>query len=578
MIKKPEKFILGKVEEFTDLKHLLRYGQQYGKKTYFTNKDKETKNIIHTSFEDMNKLVDKLGTAFFKLNLKNIALISETRYEWMATYFAATTGNGVIIPLDKELAHEQIINFIERASSDCIVYADEFADLIESYAQKDTAKPRCFVNLDCKAEEAKKIRESKNINMYSFAEMLEMGEKALNENCRDFVDAVIDNTKMCACLFTSGTTGTSKAVMLSHRNLASCAYHSACCVEFDDKDVVVAVLPAHHTYETSCTFLATYALGTEVCANESLKTVIRNFQLFKPTKLVLVPLFVETMAKRIWDEIEKKGKTKTVKKAIKLSNSMRAVGIDLRSKLFKEVLAAFGGRLEGIICGAAPLNSEYIKTFDNFGISIWQGYGTTECSPLISVNPSNMHLKKIYSVGYPIGANEVKIDNPDSNGSGEILVKGSNVMIGYLDDEEATKEVMTDDGFYRTGDIGHLDKDGYLYITGRKKNVIILSNGKNIYPEEIEEYLLKIDIIKECVVLGRATSQSSDVLITAVVYPDYEKLGNDFTKEQIEEQIKKLITQINKELPTFKHINNIEIRDTEFEKTTTKKIKRHTVQ
>ena len=577
--KLPKKFLLGRVEEFTDLKQLLRYGLKYGNKTYFKNKDKETKNIVSISFAQMNEMVNKLGTAFFKFNLKNVALIAETRYEWVVTYFAATTGNGVIVPLDKELAPEQIINFIERSSADCVVYSEDFAELIESYVQSDASKVRCCVNLDYKPEKARELRESKNVDIYSFSEMLELGEKALNENCRDFVDAVIDNEKMCACLFTSGTTGTSKAVMLSHKNISACSYNAACSVTgMGESDIIVSVLPAYHTYETACTFLATYALGVEICANESLKTIMKSFQFYKPTKLVLVPLFIETMSKRIWDEIAKKGKTKTVKNAIKLSNALRAVGIDIRHKLFKDVLAAFGGRVDGIICGAAPLNPEYIKTFDDFGIKIWQGYGTTECSPLIAVIPEDMHLKKSHSVGYPIAANHVKIDGSDDEGNGEILVKGSNVMLGYLNDEENTKAVMTDDGYYRTGDIGHLDSDGYLYITGRKKNVIILSNGKNIYPEEIEEYLGKVDLIKECVVLGRTSDKNSEILITAIVHPDLEKVTADFTAEQIENEIREAVTQINKGLPTFKHINNVEFRATEFEKTTSKKIIRYKVQ
>jgi long-chain acyl-CoA synthetase len=292
--------------------------------------------------------------------------------------------------------------------------------------------------------------------------------------------------------------------------------------------------------------------------------------------MVLVPLFVDTMAKKIWDEIEKKGKTKTVKTAIKLSNALRKIGIDIRGKLFKDVIAAFGGRVSGIICGGAPLNPEHIKTFDNFGVSIWQGYGITECSPLVAVNPSNMYMKKIASVGYPISANTVKIDEVGEDGYGEILVKGDNVMLGYLDDEEATKEVMTEDGYFRTGDIGYLDGDGYIYITGRKKNVIILSNGKNIYPEEIEEYLYKIDSVKECVVIGRAESDNSEMRLTAVIHPDFDKFPNK-SIEEIDGEIKKSVTQMNKQLPAFKHINSVELRDTEFEKTTSKKIIRYKV-
>lgn len=591
MSKSPEKFNMTKVDKFTDLKQLLLYGaKKHSEKNYFTHKEKAGKDIIHITFGQMKNIVEKLGTGFFKMNLMggNIALLAETRYEWIATYFAAVTGNGVIIPLDRELAHEQIINFIERAETDCVVYSQDFADLIESYAQKPKAdesakKARYFINLDYSPEKAKEVRELKNIAVYSFSEFTDIGEKALNENCRDFIDAEIDNQKMCSCLFTSGTTGTSKAVMLSQKNIALNAYHSACDVDFCEGDVIVSVLPAHHTYETTCTFFATIPLGVEICINDSLKTVMRSFQTYKPTRLVLVPLFVETMAKKIWDEIEKKGKTQTVKNAIKLSNALRKVGIDIRHKLFKDILAAFGGRLTGIICGGAPLNPELIRTFDNFGINVWQGYGITECSPLISVNPSNMYMKKMNSVGYPIFLNTVKIEKLEdsSEGYGEILVKGDNVMLGYLHDEEATKAVMTDDGYFRTGDIGYLDGDGYLYITGRKKNVIILSNGKNIYPEEIEEYLSNISSVKESVVIGRAAPQGGEVVLTAVIYPDFEKFtGSDGTVmplKDIEAEIKKLVAQMNKELPTFKHINNIELRETEFEKTTSKKIIRYKV-
>jgi len=343
----------------------------------------------------------------------------------------------------------------------------------------------------------------------------------------------------------------------------------------ENHDKIVAVLPAHHTYETTCTFFAAGMLGVQLCQNESLKTVSRNFQFYQPEKMVLVPLFVDTLIKKIWDEIEKKGKTKTVKTAIKLSNALRKIGIDLRRKLFKDILNAFGGKVNAIICGGAPLKPENIKTMDAFGIKIWQGYGITECSPLISVIPEDMHMKKAGSVGHPVFQNEVKITDKDENGNGEILVRGANVMIGYLDNEEATKEVFTDDGFFKTGDVGYIDKDGYIYITGRKKNIIILSNGKNIYPEEIEEYLAKIEGIKECAVIGRK-KENGDDNIAALIFPDMELeifKGKDI--KEAEAKLKEEVEKLNKELPVFKQITEVEVRDVEFEKTTTKKIIRY---
>jgi long-chain acyl-CoA synthetase len=278
------------------------------------------------------------------------------------------------------------------------------------------------------------------------------------------------------------------------------------------------------------------------------------------------------MVKKIWDEIDKKGKRKTVEIAIFLSNALRRLGIDIRRRLFSDVIAAFGGRLELIISGGAPLNPAHIATMDNFGIKICQGYGTTDCAPLVSVVPSDMHTKKIGSVGYPIFSNEVTIDDSDENGYGEILVKGDNVMLGYLDNEEATREVFTNDGFYKTGDVGYIDKDGYIYITGRKKNVIILSNGKNVYPEEIEEYLSNIVEIKECAVISRSLGGAFD--ITALIVPDFECFEGK-TFEEVEKYITEKAEKINKQLPPYKQMTKIEVRREEFEKTASKKIKRH---
>ena len=563
----PKQFIKDKMEPLTDLKHMTEYSaKMYGDKTYFTYREKNDV-VRNVSFNQMRDYINKLGTAFHKLGVmgKNIAVLAETRYEWIVSYLATVNGNGTIVPLDKELAPEQIINFVERAKASCIIYSADFAELIEGYAKNGAEKDtQFFINMDS--------AENQSDSILSFKNVIKTGEELLKDGCTDFTDVKIDRDKACAYLFTSGTTGTSKAVMLTHRNIASNAYCAACSVAFTRDDVIVAVLPAHHTYETTCTFLATYSLGVNICQNESLKAVMRNFAFYKPTKLVLVPLFVDNMVKKIWDEIDKKGKRKTVEAAIAVSNAMRKVGIDLRRTLFKDVINAFGGRLEGIICGGAPLNPEHITTMDNFGIHIWQGYGTTECAPLISVVPSDMHMKKIGSVGHFIFSNEVKIDGKDENGYGEILVKGENVMLGYLDNEEATREVFTEDGFYRTGDIGYIDADGYIYVTGRKKNIIILSNGKNVYPEEVEEYLQKIENIKECAVISRKSDSGEN--ITALIVPDLEKFeGKDFA--EVEKIIKEQVNEINKQIPIYKQITEVDVREQEFEKTASRKIKRH---
>ena len=576
--KMPKSFDPDKVGKVENLRELWEFNKkQYGPQPYFTYKQNGA--AVTLSYDDMYGIIQRTGAAFHKIGLmgETVAIITETRYEWLACYMATVNGNGIVVPLDKELMAEQILNFLERAKAKCVAYSGKFASLIEDYA-KVSDRPKktadTFINFDLEPN-AQELPEYKDYGIYSFENVLKIGEAAQNENCTAFADVEIDREKPCAYLFTSGTTGTSKAVMLSQKNISSNAYNAACCVMLENHDVMVPVLPIHHTYESTCTIFAASMLGTHLCQNESLKTVLRDFKAYKPDKLVLVPLFVDTLAKKIWDGIEKKGKTKTVKTAIKLSNSLRKAGIDIRRKLFKDILAELGGNVNAIICGGAPLNPDHVKTMDAFGIAIWQGYGITECSPLVSVIPKGFHTKKSGSVGYPVFQNEVKIGEKDENGNGEILVRGDNVMLGYLDDEQATKDAFDEEGFFKTGDIGYIDKDGYVYITGRRKNVIILSNGKNIYPEEIEEYLLKIEGIKECAVVGGKRENGDDAL-TALVFPDLELeafAGREFG--EIEAEIKEKVKNANKQLPIFKQINEVEVRETEFEKTTTKKILRY---
>lgn len=308
--------------------------------------------------------------------------------------------------------------------------------------------------------------------------------------------------------------------------------------------------------------------------NDSIKNVLRNFAKYKPNALMLVPLFVETMYKKIWSEINKKGMTKQVRAAMKISDGLLKVGVDKREKFFGQITGALGGELKTIVVGGAPMNPQIIKDFRSFGINILEGYGITECSPLVAVN--RLGEEKAHSVGPAVVCCEIKIDKAEDEETGEILVKGDNVMVGYYKNPEATAEAFTADGWFKTGDVGYLDKDNYLFITGRKKNVIILSNGKNVFPEEIEEHLgLRPDVIAECVVLGRPNS-SGEVAITAVVYPNPE-FSQGKSDDAVFAGVKDVVTEVNKSLPVYKQIREIEIRPTEFEKTTTRKIKRFLV-
>ena len=384
-----------------------------------------------------------------------------------------------------------------------------------------------------------------------------------------------DMDKMCAIIFTSGTTGTSKGVMLSQRNLVTATLDSNAIIDCHEDDMFVSVLPIHHTYEFTCSQLALPNAGAATMINDSIKNTLRNFSKYKPTALVLVPLYVETIYKRIWSEIDKKGMRKKVRAAMALSDGLLKVGIDVRRKLFKDVHAALGGRLKYIVCGGAPLRPELVKDFDSFGINICEGYGITECSPLVSCNP--MGWKKYHSTGLKVNSVEVRIDKVhEDDETGEIVVKGDNVMLGYYKNPKATVEVFTEDGWFKTGDIGYIDEDNFIFITGRKKNVIILSNGKNVFPEELEEYITADSRVAEAVVVGRKNEEGDETSIAALIYPDYAQFEGK-TPEEIKAVFDEMIVEVNKKLPAFKHIHEVEIRETEFEKNTSRKILRYKV-
>ncbi len=551
-----------------DLKELVKSASEiYEDRIYLKYKNGKDDEITEVTFADFDKYVDRLGTAFYALGLKgkHIAVIGETSKEWIATYLATVNGGGVIVPLDKELTEDEIKNFLEISEASAVVYSERFDDYFKRI--KDDIKLDYFIRV---GEE----REEEDSRFITVESLVQKGRRLLRQDVTDFIDYQPNVEDDAVIIFTSGTTGTSKGVLLSQKNIASAINASSAMLEFSSDDVLLSVLPTHHTYEMTCGILTPILVGASVCINDSMKHLLKNFRLFKPTVLILVPLFVTTVYKRIWDTAKKNNQDKKLKRGIALSNVLRHTGIDLRSRLFTQVNSAFGGRLKKVVCGGAALSPEYVKGFEDVGINLVQGYGITECSPLVSVCP--FHWKKYASVGLAVKGVEVRIDKENEEDTeGEIVVRGDNIMKGYYKAEELTKEVLDEEGWFKTGDIGYIDEDGFIYITGRKKNIIILDNGKNVYPEEIEEHLYKVELVSECVVTLKPNSSGENV-ITAQIFPNFDKareMGIEDINE-IKDILKNEVQLLNKKLPIFKQIRGVEIRKTEFEKTTTKKIKR----
>lgn len=511
-----------------------------------------------------------IGTSLCAHNLqkKKIAIVSENRPEWMLSYCAIIGCGSVVMPLDKELMPAQIESFINYAEAEAVFCSGRYVDKILAMNLTNVS---LIVDFDNKG--------SDDSRYCAYNGFIAEGERMLSDGYCKFKQCRYDSSKMSALIFTSGTTGTSKGVMLSEDNILCSMTASANMISLEEDNVVMSVLPMHHTYETCCGQLTALMIGMTICINNSLKYFMRNLKLFRPTTIVLVPLFVTTIRKKIQEEIKHRNKDKVVNAGVFTTKALRKVGLDVRKIVFSEITAPLGGRLKNIICGGAPIDGETVEWFENIGINVSQGYGITECAPLVAVNP--LVTANYASVGLPIPGSRVKIITGASGSEydapvgeiGEICVKGGHVMLGYFKDEEATKNAFTEEGYFRTGDYGYMDSEGLLFITGRKKNIIVLNNGKNVYPEEIEEYLEKIDLIKECVVIGR-NNDKDEVVLTALIYPDYDKFKG-YSDSEIIGKMKNEVSNINKMLPIFKQVRSIEIRKNEFEKTTTNKIIRY---
>ncbi len=560
---------LYQVRPIKDLKDMLNSSTElYGDKAAFLSKPKGKTDYVPITYKQYKSDVDAFGTALTDLGLKGskIALIGENRYEWSISYLSIVNGTGIVVPLDKELPANEIENLIVRSKAEAIIYSGNISEKIEVLINKSTTI-KYFISMDADEDNGK---------IMSFKGLLDKGHVLVKDGNRDFIDAEINAEVMNMLLFTSGTTDTAKAVMLSHKNICENLMNMCSMLYIDDKDVFLSILPIHHTYECTCGFLCQLYRGCTIAYCDGLRHIVKNLKESKCTIMLGVPLVFEAMYRQIMNQaIKQKGKA-AIKFALGLSNALRKVNIDIRRKLFKQIHEAFGGHVRLFISGAAGIDPQIAKGFRDLGIPMVQGYGLTECAPIVALNRDCNY--KDDAAGLPLPNLEVEIHEPDSDGIGEIKCKGSSVMLGYYEDPEATAEVIKD-GWFFTGDSGYIDEDGFVHITGRKKNVIVTGNGKNVFPEEIEQLLDRSPYIKESLVFGRGESDG-DTVVCAKIVPDLEKIEEDInnniipsssTKEIINNEIK----NVNKQLVIYKHIKDFTIQEKEFKKTTTRKIKRH---
>ena len=533
--------------------------------------DKEVQKV---TFAQWRKDVRNLGTALISCGLReeNIAIVGENSYGWCCSFFAVMGIGSVTVPVDKELPIKDIEGIIAATSCKAVIYGRTAEEKVKEILQEGGLRSAEYlISIEPSSSIDEALASGKILTSVSALE--ERGDELYKNGDNSYYDYKIDVNKLASIVFTSGTTGKGKGVMLSQANI--CLDMTLGMYNFDITRKTLHVLPPHHTFGSTVNYVGHLSQGCEVYISSGLKHVSDEIREQQPTHLILVPAFLEVMNRKIWTTARKTGKEGLLKAMMKVSDCLRKVGIDLRKKLFSSVLSAFGGKLELVICGGAKLDEEIIKTFDSLGITILNGYGITECAPLISANRNK--YRKPGSVGTPILACRVKIDNPDENGEGEICVKGPNVMLGYYNNPEATAEVFDKDGFFHTGDYGRLDEEGWIYITGRKKNLIILSNGKNVYPEEIEADLQKVEGVTEVVVYaGVSRVQKDKITIVAEIYPDADLLadkGITDMQSYFEDQVKLL----NSKMAPYKAVKRVKLRNEEFQKNTSRKITRFSI-
>ena len=558
-----------------DLKHMLESSTElYGDNTAFMVKEDKKGPYKSITYKQALQDVNALGTAFLARGLDGarIAVVGENSYQWAISYLATVCGTGVVVPLDKELSAKDMEQLIISGNVKCVVFQESMEDRFVNMAMEGSTPLEILVSME--ADESDEA-------VVALKDLLEEGKTLIRKGNRDFLDAQIVRDELSVLLFTSGTTGASKGVMLSHGNLVENLMAAPTVLRVTDKDIFFSILPVHHTYECTCGFLMPLYKGSAIAYCEGLKHIQKNLAEVSPTMLLGVPLIFESLYKKIWGNVRKQGKEKALKTLLAINRNTKKVGLDISKKVLKDITALFGGRMRMLICGGAAINPEILEGFKDFGIMAVQGYGLTECGPLGALNPDTK--AKSASAGRAIPGFGMKIASPDEDGIGEVCLSGGNIMLGYYNNPEATAEVIKD-GWYYTGDLGYIDKEGYLFITGRKKNVIITKNGKNVFPEELEYLLSNSPYVAESMVWGSDTKDGDDTLIIASILPDWDYLaemeGHELKKgdkkemKAVEDLLWKEVDKINQDLPFFKKIKKISVRTEEFEKNTSKKIKR----
>lgn len=560
-----------KARPVNDLKDMLEQSSRlFAEKDAFWIKsnDEIYKGI---KYKDFKNDVDALGTAFLSLGLKGafIAVIGENRYEWCLTYLATVNGTGVTVPLDKELPEAEVENLLLRSKASAVIFSGKHEKEMRQISMS-ISTVKYFINMDALQDEH---------GFLSFSRLLENGRRLLENGDCSFIDAEINPEELGILLFTSGTTDLAKGVMLSHRNICWDMMAVSTMIYISPDDKILSILPLHHTYECTCGFLLMIYSGCRISFTEGLKYIAKNLRETGPTVLLAVPLILEGMYKKIWEQAGKKrGMTTKLKIALFICGVLYdAFKVDIRRKLFHQVHENIGGNIRLVISGAAAIDPNVSKGFRALGVSVLQGYGLTECAPIVTANQEANFRDD--SIGLLLPGMEAIIDSPNADGIGELVVKGGNVMLGYFENRLATEKVLKD-GWLYTGDLCRMDASGFYYVTGRKKNVIVTKNGKNIYPEEVEAYLNKSPYILESLVWGKLDEESEETFVYAQVVPAMdmiaEKLGKqDVSKDEIFKVIDLEIKTVNRNMPLYKRIRRFTIRDEEFAKTSTKKIKRY---